>query len=171
MRLCLALFPALALSFTLLFFVPLNITASNRNNLTFSAVEILSATALSAGIFLLILLLIAAIPGGKVHAFIISVYVGFSIAMFVQDSFLNSDFDSLDGLVINWKSFSTKMVINLAVWCIILILPHLIHYFSNRFWRYFSVTVSVILVLIQTVFLIKELTESRQIETVHSRER
>ena len=167
MRLCLALFPALALSFTLLFFVPLNITASNRNNLTFSAVEILSATALSAGIFLLILLLIAAIPGGKVHAFIISVYVGFSIAMFVQDSFLNSDFDSLDGLVINWKSFSTKMVINLAVWCIILILPHLIHYFSNRFWRYFSVTVSVILVLIQTVFLIKELTESRQIETVH----
>ena len=123
MRLCLALFPALALSFTLLFFVPLNITITNRNNLSYSAVDILSATALAAGIFLLILLLFAAIPGGKVHAFIVSAYVGISIAMFVQDSFLNSDFDSLDGLVINWKSFSTKMVINFAVWCAILILP------------------------------------------------
>lgn len=167
MRLYLALFPALALSFTLLFFVPLNITNSNRNNLSFSAVDILCATALAAGIFLLILLLFAAIPGGKVHAFIVSAYVGISIAMFVQDSFLNSDFDSLDGLVINWKSFSTKMVINLAVWCAILILPHLIHYFSNRIWRYFSVTVSLILVMIQTVFLIKDQAELRQIETTH----
>ena len=165
MRLCLALFPALALSFTLLFFVPLNITNSNRNNLSFSAVDILSATALAAGIFLLILLLFAAIPGGKVHAFIVSAYVGISIAMFVQDSFLNSDFDSLDGLVINWKSFSTKMVINFAVWCAILILPHLVHYLSNRIWRYSSVAVSVILVMIQTVFLIRELAELRQIET------
>ncbi len=167
MRLCLALFPALALSFTLLFFVPLNITSSNRNNLSFSAVDILPATALSAGILLLILLLIAAIPGGKVHAFIVSVYVGISIAFFVQNFFLNSDFDSLDGFVINWKSFSTKMVINLAVWCAILILPHLIHYFSNRVWRYFSVAVSIILVVIQTVFLVKDLAEVRQNETAH----
>ena len=166
-RLCLALFPALALSFTLLFFVPLNITASNRNNLSFSAVDILSAAALSAGIFLLILLLIAAIPGGKIHAFIVSAYVGISIAMFVQDFFLNRDFDSLDGLVINWKSFSTKMVINLAVWCAILILPHLIHYFSNRIWRYFSVTVSIILVMIQTVFLIRGLAELKQTDATH----
>ena len=166
-RLCLALFPALALSFTLLFFVPLNITASNRNNLSFSAVDILSAAALSAGFFLLILLLIAAIPGGKIHAFIVSAYVGISIAMFVQDFFLNRDFDSLDGLVINWKSFSTKMVINLAVWCAILILPHLIHYFSNRIWRYFSVTVSIILVMIQTVFLIRGLAELKQTDATH----
>ena len=167
MRLCLALFPALALSFTLLFFVPLNITTSNRNNLSFSAVDILPATALAAGIFLLILLLISAIPGGKVHAFIVSAYVGISIAMFVQNFFLNSDFDSLDGLVINWKSFSTKMVINLAVWCAILILPHLFHYFSNRLWRYFSVTVSILLVMMQTVFLIKELAVLGQSETTH----
>lgn len=167
MRLFLALFPALAFSFTLLFFVPLNVTASNRNNLSFSAVDILPATALSAGLFLLILLLIAAVPGGKVHAFIISAYVGISIAMFVQKSFLNSDFDSLNGLVINWKSFSTKMVTNLAVWCAILFIPHLIHYFSNHFWRLFSVTVSIILVVIQTVFLIKDLAELRRGETVH----
>ena len=167
MRLCLALSPSLALSFTLLFFVPLNITTANRNNLSFSAADILPATALAAGIFFLILLLISTIPGGKVHAFILSAYVGISTAMFVQNSFLNKDFDSLDGLVINWKSFSTKMVINLAVWCAILVFPHLIHYFSNRFWRYFSVTVSIILVMTQTVFLTKELAGSNQIETTH----
>ncbi|MBQ6504237.1 MAG: hypothetical protein IJI57_10035 [Flexilinea sp.] len=164
-RLCFAFFPALALSSTLLFFVPLNITSSNRNNLSFSAVDILPATALSAGLSLMILLLIAAIPGGKVHAFIVSAYVGISIAFFVQNSFLNTDFDSLDGLVINWKSFSTKMVINLVVWCAILYIPHLIHYFSNCFWRYFSVTVSIILVVIQVVFLVKDLTGLRQSET------
>lgn len=163
-RLCFAFFPALALSSTLLFFVPLNITSSNRNNLSFSAVDILPATALSAGLSLMILLLIAAIPGGKVHAFIVSAYVGISIAFFVQNSFLNTDFDSLDGLVINWKSFSTKMVINLVVWCAILYIPHLIHYFSNCFWRYFSVTVSIILVVIQVVFLVKDLTGLRQSE-------
>ncbi len=158
-RVRLALAPALALCITLLFAGPLEITALNLNSLSYTPLDILPTVLLVTGISFALLLLAASIPGGKVHAYLISAYTGLGIAMFVQAAFLNPELGALDSHTINWKSFSTMMVINFAVWFIILSIPHLIHYFSNRAWRIFSVSVSLALILIQSFLLCEELTE------------
>ena len=152
-RLRLALAPALALSLSLTLFGTLDFTYTNRNFLSYTAADILPVILISAGIVFLLLLLAASVPGGKVHAFLLSAYVGISTAMYIQKAFLNPDFGGADISSINWKSFSTMMIINLALWFIILVLPHLIHYFSNRAWRIFTIVISIALILAQGISL------------------
>ena len=71
-RLLLALGPSLALSFTLLSFGPLDLSYISRDYVTYSALDILPQTALVMSAAFLALLLAASIPGGKVHAFLLS---------------------------------------------------------------------------------------------------
>ena len=121
-RLLLVLFPAFALSFTLLFFGPLDLSYVSRNYVNYTAVEILPYTALITAICFVILTLIGSVPGGKIHAFIVSAYSGISLGLYLQGAFLNPDFGTMDGHTVNWYSFSTKMLINLAVWFVILLI-------------------------------------------------
>ena len=161
-RLLLVLFPAFALSFTLLFFGPLDLSYVSRNYVNYTAVEILPYTAIITAICFVILTLIGSVPGGKVHAFIVSAYSGISLAMYLQGAFLNPDFGTMDGHTVNWYSFSTKMLINLAVWFVILLIPHLIHYFSNKVWRSFVTLLSITLVLMQSVSLSVKLIDQNK---------
>ncbi len=163
-RLLLALGPSLALSFTLLFFGPLDLSYISRDYVTYSALEILPQTALVMSAAFLALLLAASIPGGKVHAFLLSVYSGLSLAFYLQGSFLNPDLGTLDGRTINWPGLSTKMIVNLAIWCLILLLPHLVHYFSNRVWQRFVILTSAALVLMQAGSLAGKLIDQAKID-------
>lgn len=163
-RLLLALGPSLALSFTLLFFGPLDLSYISRDYVTYSALDILPQTAVIMGTAFLALLLAASIPGGKVHAFLISVYSGLSLAFYLQGAFLNPDLGTLDGHTINWPSFSTKMVINLAIWFLILLIPHLVHYFSNRIWQRFVILISAALILMQAGSLAGKLLDQAKID-------
>ena len=163
-RLALSAGPAFALSFMLFFFGPLDLAYLSRDDITYSPLEIVPVTALIMLIAFLILLLAAAVPGGKIHADLVSAYTGFSIAVYIQGAFLNPDLGTLDGRLIDWKSLSTRMLINLALWFFILLIPYLIHYFSNRIWRRFVTLVSVILVLMQAVSLTTKLIDQMHID-------
>ena len=77
-RLLLAIFPSLALSFTLFFFGPLDLTYISRNYISYSPFSILPAMAVITGAVFLVLTLSASVPGGKVHAFLVSAYTGLS---------------------------------------------------------------------------------------------
>lgn len=163
-RLLLAFAPSLALSFTLLFFGPLDLSCISRDEITYSALDILPATGLVTGTAFLLLLLIAAIPGGKIHAFLVSLYTGLSLAVYLQGAFLNPNLGTLDGRTINWSSFSGLMLVNLAVWFVFLLIPHLVHYFSNRVWRRFVTLITAALVLMQAVSLTQKLLQQAQID-------
>ena len=163
-RLLLALGPSLAISFTLLFFGPLDLSCISRDHITYSALEILPAAALVMGVVFLVLLLAASISGGKVHAFLVSVYSGLGLAFYLQGAFLNPDLGTLDGRTINWPGFCTKMLVNLAVWFVILLIPHLIHYFSNRAWQRFVILVSAALILMQAGSLTGKLIGQAKID-------
>ncbi len=152
-RLLLALFPALSLSFTLFFFGPLDLSCISRSYISWSPLSILPITAAVMGAVFAVLLLAAAVPGGHIHAFLVSVYTGLSAAFYLQGALLNSNLGTMDGHTVNWPSFSTKMLLNLAVWCVILLVPHLIHYFNNRVWRGAVMLVCSALVLMQGVSL------------------
>ena len=163
-RLLLALGPSLALSFTLLFFGPLDLSYISRDYVTYSALDILPTAAMITGAAFLMLLLASVLPGGKLHAFMISVYSGISLAMYIQGAFLNPDLGSLDGQTINWPSFSTAMAVNLVIWLLILLIPHMIHYFSVRTWRHFVMIVSAALILMQAVSLTGKLIDQAKLD-------
>ncbi len=158
-RLLLALFPSLALSYTLFFFGPLDLTYISRNYITYSPLTIMPTMAVIMGAVCMLLIFVASVPGGKVHAFFISVFTGLSIGFYVQGAFLNPDFGTMDGHIINWPSYSTMMMINCAVWFVILLIPHLVHYFSNQIWRGFVILICGALVVMQGVSLIVKLRE------------
>lgn len=157
-RLGIVFLPALAISFTLAFYGPLDFIHANQNFFPYSAQNIASVTALITCVLFLVLLAAAAIPGGKIHAFLISAYTGINAAFFLQKTYLNPDFRLSDEHTINWSSFSTMMLKNLFIWIIILLLPHILHYFNNRLWRYFSILLSAVLLLVQGQQLFVELS-------------
>lgn len=152
-RLLLAVLPTLAFSFTLFFFGPLDLSYVSRSYLNYSPLDILPATALIMAAVFAFLLLAASVPGGILHAFLVSVYTGLSMGMYIQGAFLNPNFGTLDGHSVNWPSFSGMMLINLVIWFAILLIPHLIHYFSNRVWRSFVMLICAAMVLMQAVSL------------------
>ena len=163
-RLLLAALPSLAVCFTLFFFGPLDLTYVSRNFVNYSALEILPYVSLLTAAAFVILLLLASIPGGKVHAFLVSVYAGIAAALYIQGAFLNPDFGTLDGHTINWPSFSTMMLVNLIIWFLILLLPHLIHYFSNRTWRLFVMILSGAIIIMQGASLAVKMIDQHRID-------
>ena len=148
-RIGLACFPSFAFSFLLFFSGPFDFTFENKNYFSFSLLNIIPVLALITGISFLIFLTAAAVPGGKIHAFLVCLYTGVSTAMYVQKTYLNPDFGVLDGHTVNWSSFSSLMLKNLVIWLLILLLPHFLHFLSNRFWRCFTVILSLVLILVQ----------------------
>ena len=159
-RLLLSLGPALAVSFTLFFYGPLDLAYISRDYVAYTAADLLRPAGLIAVVIFLILLAAAAVPGGEIHRFLVSAYTGAALALYIQGMFLNPDLGTLDGHVINWTSYSTLMVIDLAVWAAILLLPFLIRHFSVSGWRFFAVLIPAALVIMQgaslTGTLIKE---------------
>ncbi|MBQ6504236.1 MAG: hypothetical protein IJI57_10030 [Flexilinea sp.] len=164
-RLVLSAGPSFVLSFMLFFFGPLDLAYVSRDDITYSPLEIVPVTALIMLISFLVLLLAAAIPGGKIHAGLVSAYTGFGIALYVQGAFLNPDLGTLDGHSIEWTSLSTRMLLNLVLWFFIVLIPYLIHYFSNRSWRRFVSMVSMILILMQAVSLSTKLIDQMRIDS------
>ena len=152
-RLLLALFPSLGIGFTLFFFGPLDLCYLSRNYISYSPMNIFPITGMIMAAVTLGLLLAASVPGGKIHAFLVSTYTGLLLAFYIQGAFLNLDFGALDGHAVNWPSFSTAMMVNAAVWFLILLVPHLLHYLNRRVWRTFVMLASGVLVLMQAVSL------------------
>ncbi len=163
-RLRLAFSPCLAFCFMLFCFGPLDVSYVNRNYVSYSALDILSPILCLTGIAFLFLWMIVSIPGGRIHSFAVSVISGVSIAMYIQGAFLNPNFGKLDGETISWTSFSKKMLFNLIIWVIILLIPHLFHYISLRFWRYFTILTSVMLLVMQGFSLGTKLFDQYQID-------
>ena len=158
-RLLPAFLAALALCFEFFFFGPLDLAYLSRSYVSWSALDILPVSFVLMLILTVLLTLAAAVPGGRIHEFLVSACLGTALAAYIQGAFLNPDLGTLDGRVINWPGFSTKMMINLAVWSMILLLPHLIRVFSSRLWRTFAVTVSAALILMQAVPLTVKLAD------------
>ncbi len=152
-RLLLGLLPAFALSFTLFFFGPLDLCILSRSYIAYSPFDILPELIVVTATVFLLLLLAEAVPGGKIHAFLVSAITGASAAVYIQGAFLNPDLGTMDGHSVKWESMASQMLVNLLIWILILLIPHLIHYMSNKVWRGFVRFVPALLILIQAVSL------------------
>ena len=163
-RILLAFLPSLALSFTILFFGPLDLVYISQNYVAYSPLKILPIMAgVMCGAFLL-LLLPASVIGGSIHAFLVSLYTGIALASYLQGALLNPNFGTLDGHTVNWVDFSGLMARNLLIWVLIILVPFFIHFLSNNAWRKSVMLVSAALILMQSVSLTQKMIEQYKID-------
>ena len=158
-RFMISILPCMSVCFILFFFGPLDLSYSSRNYVSYSALDILPATALVFLGISIILTLIISIPGGIIHAFLVSAVTGASIACYLQGAFLNPNLGTLDGHTENWTALSRTMILNIFIWFLILIIPFIVHYFSRKVWRRFCVVISAVLILMQTVSLTSKMID------------
>lgn len=146
------------------FFGPLDLSYVSRTFVSYSAFDIIKPVAIVFGIVFIFLLLLASIPGGKIHSFLISLYTGFSICLYVQGAFLNPDFGTLDGHSVNWPGYSKQMLINLLLWAVIILIPFMIHYYSVKKWKTAVVLISSVLIIMQAISLGTKLVDQKKID-------
>ena len=154
-----AALPCLALSFTLLFFGPLDLAYLSREYVTWTAFDIfLPILGIWAAVFICLWLFTSAI-GGKAHAVLVSLWTGIAAAMYIQGAFLNPDLGTLDGHTIDWTSYRGQMLVGILIWLVLLLIPHIVHAVNKRAWRIFVSVLCGALVIMQGVSLTVKLLD------------
>ncbi len=146
-----AFWPAFILSFILFLFGPLDLAYIAESYVDFSLVDILGYCvlvwlAVFAGMFLL-----CWIPGGKLHAWISSLYCGLALAFYLQGNYLNTDLGTQGGTGVKWAKYSGSALTDLLVFVLIMLIPFLVHFFSRKLWRRLVVFLPVLLFIMQMV--------------------
>lgn len=132
-RLFLAAFPSFLLTFTLLFFGPLDIFLSNEQ---YFNVKYTSFLLPFLGVFLtafILLSIIVALTRGKVYQFLLYLVFGLALCCYIQGNFLNLDLGALNGQSIQWPQYSKQAIFNLAVWFLLILVVFGVAYFFERF--------------------------------------
>lgn len=150
-RILTALFPALAVTFILLFFGPLDLSHIAETYVSYSALDILSSCLTIWGSVFVILFLLLLISGGKLHAHLSSLLAGLALAFYVQGNWLNIDLGVLDGNMVEWHKYGDNAIIGFIIFILIMLIPFLIHYYSRKVWESFVIFICALLVVMQGV--------------------
>ncbi len=161
-RLFTALFPALALSFILFLFGPLDLSHGAKAYVDYTVLEILPYSLKIWGIVFVLIFLITWIPGGKLHVWLSSLAAGLAAAFYIQGNWLNIDLGALDGTAVEWQKYGDNALIGLALFAAIVLIPFLIHFFSRKIWKGYVIFTSLLLVIMQLIPLCMTLYEEYQ---------
>lgn len=140
----------LALSFTFLFFGPLEIVAFSGNSLVFTYRDVLPIllVMLVIGVALAPLL---ALLRGRIFHYTICVLIAITLGGWLQALLLNGGLGLLTGDAINWSEHTTTMVVSLVLWLSLLVVFLLVMYLHRKLWWRVVYAVSLLLVAMQLV--------------------
>lgn len=159
-RLWTAFWPALILTFILLFFGPLDLSHIASDYVNYSVLHIFSTCLLVWGIAFAALFLLTWLPGGKLHVWLSSLWTGLALAFYIQGNWLNIDLGTLDGSEVDWGAYGDNAAIGLVIFILIVLIPFLLHYYSRKLWKRFVIFVPALLLIMQmvplTMMLIRE---------------
>ncbi len=164
-RFFIALPVLLCLCFTVLFFGPVEITASGADSLIFG----LGDTALAAGLFALAVLAVSsfglAALRGRVFNYAASVIFAASLGAYIQGNFLSGKMGALTGDAIAWQEYTGAMAANLAFWAILLLAVFFLLYLNKKIWTNALRLISCLLVVMQLAGLGSILVKASQKES------
>lgn len=159
-RLLLAAFPSFLLTFTLLFFGPLDIFLSNEQ---YFNIEYTSFLLPFLGVFftaLILLSIIVALTRGKVFQFLLCLVFGIALCCYIQGNFLNLDLGALDGQSIQWQLYDNQATLNLVVWFLLILAVFAAAYFFDCFAEDALRFLCVLLILMQGTALVAGMVTS-----------
>ncbi len=153
-RIVLAAVSTFALTFTFFIFGICDLFIANASTIPYPFLSIALPISLFAFIVFAVLFLFASLLKGRVFNFFISLFFGLTLALYVQGNIVNIDLGQLTGDAIAWHNYKQQMLINLLMWLEIIALPFVIAYFSRVIWKYATIALSVLLVLVQVVTML-----------------
>ncbi len=146
-----AFFPALIFSFILFFFGPADLSYNAESYTSYTVLDVLpTCIALWASVFAF-LFAAAWICGGRLHVCLSSLLTGLALALYIQGNWMNIDLGALDGEYVDWQKYGDNALINLMFFSLIAAIPFVIHFFSRRLWKNYTIGISIILLLMQSV--------------------
>lgn len=164
-RFLVALPVMLCLCFTVLFFGPVEITASSADSLVFG----LADTALVTGIFSFAVVIVSsfllAALRGRIFNYTASVIFAATLGSYIQGNFLSGRMGALTGDAIAWQEYTGAMLGNLAVWVIVLLAVFFLLYLNKKIWTNALQLISCLLVVMQLAGLGSILASQQNGET------
>lgn len=112
-----------ALAFTLCFFGPLDLFFNNYEELWFTLQDILPSVAVMALILFACGTLLGTLLRGKLHNIYMALMFGGLLGLYVQGSFMNKDYGTLNGTAVDWSAYTGYGVMNTIVWVVCIALP------------------------------------------------
>lgn len=150
-RLLLAGIPMLAFCFTFVFFGPLEMVAFSEDTLSYSWHQILAPMGLTALVLWIGGTLALSLLRGKLFNNAVTLVFAITIGGYLQAMFFNGDLGSLTGDAILWDGLKSGLIVNSAVWAVMLLLPYFLLYLSRELWKKMLVFLSALLILMQLV--------------------
>lgn len=117
------LLTAVCLSFTVCVYAPLETYFAASDELWFGANDVILMSLAAFAVLALALFGLGMLLRGRARAALCGLFVGLSLALYAQGSFLNADYGRLDGMAIDWASFGSYPVWNALIWAALLIAP------------------------------------------------
>ena len=122
-RLGLSAVIAAAFAFTLCLFGPLDLFFNNYEEMWFHLQDILPGTCLVAFLAFLLLTALGTLLRGKLYALYTTLLFGGLLGTYVQASFMNKDYGTLNGNAVDWSAYTGYGVVNTLVWVVCIALP------------------------------------------------
>jgi hypothetical protein len=155
-RLLFAVPVSAALAFTVFFFGPLDLFFNNYEELWFHLGDILGRVALTA----LLVFAVCALAGvllknEKLHRVYLSLLFGGLLGAYVQGSFMNKNYGTLNGTKVDWGAYTGYGVVNTLIWLVCLLLPLILMLvLREKRMRPVMIFLSCALILMQTASLV-----------------
>ena len=112
-----------ALAFTICFFGPLDLFFNNYEELWFHLQDILPGVAVTALVLFACGTLLGTLLRGKLHSIYMALMFGGLLGLYVQGSFMNKDYGTLNGTAVDWSAYTGYGVLNTVVWVVCMAVP------------------------------------------------
>ena len=150
-RFVVSMIAAIFVVLTLFVVGPYEIVSSSSKSLVFGLPDVWLPVAISAAIFALCLAVVLSLFRGKGFSVVVAFVVAVGVCSYIQVMFFNTSLPSADGTVVVWSDYTTITVISAACWVAIILAFIGFALFRKRQSRALSMSVSVVLILVQTV--------------------
>ena len=145
---------ALAFTYTLFVFGPLEVYLSNIEFYPFTFGDLITPLVLvGLGIFAGLTLVLFLLRG-RLFNYVTTVIFSTTVCAYIQCNMMNS-LSALDGTDIAWEFMTNTMLLNSAIWGVIFVIPFIVHYFNRKFWRKMVTFLSALLIAIQSAGLVQ----------------
>lgn len=112
-----------AVAVTLCLFGPLDLFFNNYEQLWFHFQDIIGGVAIVASVIFLVATAIGTLLRGKLHSIYMALLFGGLLGLYVQGTFMNKNYGTLNGKSVDWSAYTGYGVMNAIVWAVCLAVP------------------------------------------------
>ena len=150
-RLPLAVLAVAGVSVPLLAAGPIELYVVNWAELPFKLSTLVASGIVSAVLVAGVLGLLLSLVRGRVFDVVVSLFVGWAVASWVQVMFLNLDTGNFTGAQFPWNKYLGLTLLDVLIWGLLIALPLVVRVLNRKVWRATVIIVPAILMLVSAI--------------------